>query len=864
MPSRWMGLSATTPSASSSRASSRASSPTHSGQTLRPSYIMLPRRRDVTFDSDTSDYLSRQPSPHEAGASITPGGSIYGGNTLEIVLDADRLVLRGQGGDMNPAYLSGRVELKLVEATNIKEINMTLTGKAKVQFSDGPSASSKHRHFSHPIISHDWSFLQGARGHSHTLKAGHHSFPFSFMLDGNLPSSLHSYTGDAVITYKLRAQVVRSGFSSNFSSIREFSILRMFTPEALEFNQTLEIENTWPGKIMYSFTLPYKAYAAGDDIPVNVKFMPLAKGVKVTTVVSVLKEYTLVHTRHSSHPDTRVDACVKHEIRDGMAVEVAREPVQPPHHWIEVHGYSGRSSTNQSRHTSPTQTPISASRSLLELTADTRTQDHTPGQTSEPGPSVIPEHEHAGSSMPNGDTASTAQPNENVEIGDEEVNTFFNIPIPPWVTPSHSTHPVFVTHKIKWSCSISNPDGHVSELRCALPIIILDNSLLDEARMLGATTRGLLFGGVQSDQPPMDLPSYSNHVYDRIAVADSGNATGFIPRATSVPSSYDDTPQSRAPSRPGSPTQGISHSRSGNSTPAITDPPSRRQLSNWVDSELLLSLGALQTQSNGNSPHSTPDSQAPSRPLSRSSRSNFSSRAGSRASSPERNSQPSSTSGSYAEEGQLFVGNERRSSGLHGLFHLPLKPINPLSQRNAHRASRSILLNNNSKPAPGVNNDATIPRNSSVPNGLNTASANASGTQSSASSQNRVSFVPHHFTFKPEGGPSFEVGDDLETPSKPDEELDPLNQVPPYRIASQGFLGGGIVPLDTQLPTYGASQQLARAGDDTGKESGGLVRHRSDTALVQLGAQAAAAAEARAAEDTDENVAPVRTELHLS
>lgn len=100
---------------------------------------------------ELGDYFSTQPSPvYDASAPTspslwsgpatpsvmsTPGGS--SGHALEIVLDSDQLVLRGQGGDMNPAYLSGRVELNLLEATNIKEIMMSLTGKAKVQFSDG-------------------------------------------------------------------------------------------------------------------------------------------------------------------------------------------------------------------------------------------------------------------------------------------------------------------------------------------------------------------------------------------------------------------------------------------------------------------------------------------------------------------------------------------------------------------------------------------------------------------------------------------------------------------------------------------------------------------------------------------------------
>ena len=71
--------------------------------------------------------------------SSTAGHSAYGPpqhHPVEIVLDADHLVMRGQGGDMNPAYLSGRLELELSESTNIKEINMTLVGKAKVQFTD--------------------------------------------------------------------------------------------------------------------------------------------------------------------------------------------------------------------------------------------------------------------------------------------------------------------------------------------------------------------------------------------------------------------------------------------------------------------------------------------------------------------------------------------------------------------------------------------------------------------------------------------------------------------------------------------------------------------------------------------------------
>ncbi|KAK8865866.1 hypothetical protein IAR55_001014 [Kwoniella newhampshirensis] len=900
MPSRWTsGLStpfassSQPPSAASSRPSSRASSPTRNGPANRPSNLILPtsRRREGTVDSTGTDPLgdyfgNGPPTPaYDFGGSLnspatpwgnsmgtpgamTPGGSLHHhGSTIEIVLDSEHLVLRGQGGDMNPAYLSGRVELNLTEKANIKEITMQMTGKAKVQFSDGSGAASKNHHYSHPVTSHDWSFLQGDRGHSHTLKAGYHSFPFSFMLDGNLPSSLRTYAGDASIVYKLRAVVVRSGFASNFSTQKEFTLVRMFTPEALEFNQTLEIENTWPGKVMYALTLPFKAYAAGDEIPVSVKFMPLAKGVKVTAVVSVLKEYTLVHTRHSSHPETRVAACVKHEIQNGAAVEVAREPIRPPQHWIE----HNRSAT-ASRLPSPVQTPLVGARGRVA----SNTFGPRPSDSYFPAPPTDGEGSGATSTPQAGpstrltdEPASTEMDEQDIDIGDDEVSTHFSIPIPQWVTPSHSIHPVFVTHKLKWSCSISNPDGHVSELRCALPILILDNSLLDEARAAGATTRGLLFGNTV-EEPQIDLPSYSNHVYDRIAIADSGNATGFVPRsvnATPLPSPHDDTPpRSRAPSRPASPVRGYSHasaasasSRSTEPTPAGDVPP-RRQLSNFVDSELLLSLGSLRTQSNGSSPNGTPpDSRGGSRPLSRrNSRSGRSSRAGSRASSPDRErSQPSSTSGSYAEEGHVRPGTERRSTGLHGLFHLP-KPMRPLSNLNGGKT----ILRNSSNVALNQSVEG-LPRNSSVPGGLHSAG----GAHSSASSQNHVSFAPRVTALEPNtttgaGRTSFQIGgddDDDEHDQGPghahDDEggpVDPLSQVPSYAIASRGFLGGGVVPIDAGLPTYDASERLmehTRSSTDLTNASGSLLRPRSDTALVQLGSAAAAEAEERATEE---------------
>ncbi|KAK4687145.1 arrestin-related trafficking adapter 4/5/7, partial [Tremellales sp. Uapishka_1] len=747
--------------------------------------------------SYTSDFMFGH------GGAETPGGSYFPHAPVEILLDSDTLVLRGQGGDMNPAYLSGQIQLSLAESTNIKEITMNLTGKAKVHFSDGVG-------FTHTILTHDWSLLEGNKRHTHTLKAGRHSFPFNYTLDGGLPASGRTFTNDASISYKFRVHVVRSGLSSNWTNTKQFTLLRTFTPEALEFTQTLEIENTWPGKIMYALTLPHKAFAAGDDIPVNIKFMPLAKGVRVLSVSSVIKEYTMVHTRSSSHPESRVAASVKHEIKNGRAFKVdANGETHPP---APHHGPS------------PSRTPMPPASTRLP----TASWGVRPPDSYFPAPAAEPANAVAGSSS----SHDLESADEELEVGDDEIDTHLTVSIPSTTTPSHSIHPVFVTHKIKWSCSISNPDGHVSELRCALPIWILDRSLLEEAREAGANTRGLLFGGTGDEAPQIDLPSYSNHVYDRVAVADSGTSSGVVARsvqATPAHSPMSATPpHSRPPSRPGSPTRQISR------TSDSGENPPRRQLSQWADSELLLSLGALSTGSNSN-PHSgehspaetPPDSRGHSRSSSRAgNRSGRSSagdsRAGSRASSPER-PQSSSNPSSYAEDGMHRPIPERRGSGFHNLLHLPsaLKPMRPLSTL----AKTPILRGPQAGLAsPGL----PIVRNAN--------------SFSNLPASNGITFAPST-SFDQRRPRGFHMDGGPDTPSEND--VDPLNQVPSYAVASRGFLGGGIVPISVGLPTYDEAERVERTRSHTDLQNMNttLPRPRSDSALVQLGAQAAAAAE---------------------
>ncbi|BGP17069.1 hypothetical protein JCM10213_000293 [Rhodosporidiobolus nylandii] len=688
---------------------------------------------------------------------------------LEIQLESNELVFRGFTGDeasWTPAVCNGSVILNLAHPTDLKEVSLIFTGVAKVTWRD----SSTHHH-DHPLFFHDFNFLnpsshtnrEDARRehhHVHTLKAGRHVFPFSLTVPGSLPASLRTYSGTGVIEYKLKAIAQRPGFAAtDWKAKKMVRIARSFGADAVEYNQTLEIENTWPGKVMYSFTLPHKAYAAGDTIPVAVKFSPLAKGVRIVSLITTIREHTTVYSKNSSHSEARDATVVKYNfVADGS------------------HGPSSGASTP---HHPPGPARIESTASLRSMggwgsgmstptTPGFNTPFHggaqTPAAFESPNGNGFPFRPQArrpkfqlgGDSTDDGH-GEEDEPEEEEEEQEEEddgqdteVDVVVDVQVPIWTAPSHTVHPIFINHKIKWSAFIKNPDGHVSELRCALPIHILASCLQEESRLASAGSRNLLFGesGVlaHSDVPQVDLPSYQDHVMDRVANADTANyfsaSQGFAPTPWSARNTPTGTPgisppQSRPPSRPPSPERRGSHGGHGHSfggfggfsalsalnapsrrgsapsTPAPATPPATEPEQpemahpedhrNWVDSELLSTL-ALSDHA-ATPPSSNPASRPSSRPGSRPS-SRPSSRPGSRAASPEReprsatsttpsvpiSASPQIPSPAPQQEERPPLSRSHTSGSFFNLhFSKPLRPLTSFSRNSSASNLRDML-----------------------------------------------------------------------------------------------------------------------------------------------------------------------------
>lgn len=320
--------------------------------------------------------------------------------------------------------------------------------------------------------------------------------------------------------------------------------------------------------MMYSIMIPHKAWAAGDRLSSVLKFSPLRKGICVMNVTTSVHESTKFYSKSGNQEFTRTIGTTRYELVGGRAVEVDYfGRVQPSTHSSnssasssassEPHGNSTTTNVaNQhSSHGSTPSPPPPPSRRSSDMRPSS---SHSVSSTTPCVPRISPFTSNAGPGSPHrpssshghselsdtplsasasgssgrGSTDLSSYGNEHMNEleGMDDIVITLNTPVPLKATPTHPLDPITVGHRIRWSIIILNPDGHTSELRCSLPIHILDYELLDEAKSLTAATRRLMLGGPEPsalEEEDRELPSYTAHVRDRIANI-------FVPEAATV------------------------------------------------------------------------------------------------------------------------------------------------------------------------------------------------------------------------------------------------------------------------------------------------------------------------------------------
>ena len=510
--------------------------------------------------------------------------------------------------------------------------------------------------------------------------------------------------GCASVAYKLHAIAVRSSFSQNLQAKAPVYILRSLTSEALEYQQTIDIESTWPGKLMYAIVLPHKAWAAGDTLTAVVKLSPLAKGVYVQAIDSMIVETTKIITRGGSREDARVVASTRREMtidRKAVDVEVVASPNSNATATTSSSNPLGTLAAQSLRSSRPASPHFGSSSSYHPPTPPSPQQEVQEEQEEDLGfesndivtyinlsiprssaypflysasdaasPSTMtppPSRSSATSSptlqhtlLPFSTNPSTSQPAINPTSSNSH----------PTVTPSHRLEPIFITHRIKWIIFLHNKDGHMSELRCSLPIRILDGALLEESRGFTMRFRRLLLrtsglggasvlrrsgdeaggegiegndegdgeeGRVRQMEVDRELPSYPAHVRDRVAnmflsdsvtmlvsnpwvgkIGPSEPASGSGASALNTPESSGQRESLRIPSPPISSNDPASESptlhtqldyrasRSGYSTPEIQSSQQQTHTGNLLVNEAVRRIGDVPSSIGGQQQQSQP------------------------------------------------------------------------------------------------------------------------------------------------------------------------------------------------------------------------------------------------------------------
>ncbi|KAF8342295.1 uncharacterized protein EI90DRAFT_2988811 [Cantharellus anzutake] len=827
---------------------------------------------------------------------------------LQIVLSEDNLICRGVGSSMDDALLSGNLVLNLAESTSIKEINMQFIGKVTLPV--GEALPSVAQPTSHTIYTHSWTFME----HKHTIREGRQVFPFQHLVPASLPASMSIPRAGVDVSYALRATAVRSSsFHSNWTAVRPVYLMRMFDPEAIEFGQVMEVENTWPGKITYSLLIPHKAFAVGDTIPTLVKFQPISKGVSVKSIDIELKERVSARWKNRQSSTLTIMSHAKYEVRDGKAVKVQQGGhvrfasivscrTQPPYQSLMPMGstsadHSSESSSSGSRHlrsrsssfrgllgfrshssghVSALSSIIQGASPMVSASANRRrggtdrtfslntmfggeigsTENEDSPSPSGEIPSGSPRiGEHASSQpLPSPETQHISSPAESPPlaspldevpvscVGESDLETTLFLHLTSGVSPSQSSpfshaanptnilNPIAISHKIIFSVLISNLDGHTSELKCSLPLHILDARLLRGARAATRTTRNLLLGngegaeeglvGEDEGEEVVELPSYNEHILDRVANAslEAGIGGNGRRRARNVATN----PLRSAPSPVGAPASNFvsstggffgphpssSYDNSSRASPSASVPrsPARSRKSSFeeaqglhqdrdpleFDQELMLSLGeAANSVRYGDRSGVGWGSNYASPSTSR-----MGSRANSRAGSPEPPDEHHVHPSHGRHHPHSTASTASSSTTARGLFHL--KPFSSLTRLGGQKKGKERDRDRQSCSSP------------------------PSPTRSSALS-------PSGNAADDECGPHYHSHINL------------LSRVPSYGISSRGFLGGGPPPLTfyRDLPSYDQSESASSSAHPVSSFSPGtrstvLDRSRSEACIDAL------------------------------
>lgn len=203
--------------------------------------------------------------------------------------------------DVAPSVqVAGAIVLATIEPISIKRIQLKLYATLRLDWSENittPRGPTVRAHkYEKQLFEKTWDDIWAScQASSNTLRQGNHEVPFDCILPGDIPESVEGLEGGMVV-WKLSATIERGRFSNNISKKQHLRVVRTLGHDNVELTQTMSINNVWPNKVDYEFSLPSKAVAVGSSTPVHLSMTPLLKGLKLGNIKMTLVEISLLTT----------------------------------------------------------------------------------------------------------------------------------------------------------------------------------------------------------------------------------------------------------------------------------------------------------------------------------------------------------------------------------------------------------------------------------------------------------------------------------------------------------------------------------------------------------------------------------------
>lgn len=138
--------------------------------------------------------------------------------------------------------------------------------------------------------------LKTSSYHSFLLPKGNYNLPFKVNLPANVCETVEGLNPGKVL-YRMDCIIERGRFEKVFHKTKHVRIVRTLHPQNLNLVESIDINNTWPGKVQYNVSIPKKGIALGSSIPIHILIVPIAKGLKLKNISGVIVQH--YHVQHS-------------------------------------------------------------------------------------------------------------------------------------------------------------------------------------------------------------------------------------------------------------------------------------------------------------------------------------------------------------------------------------------------------------------------------------------------------------------------------------------------------------------------------------------------------------------------------------